>query len=137
MSINHTETLLREATTIRRAQELVGEQPGAGFNIFQILGLASSEIFTHSSLLAEMLNPRGSHGVGGVFLKTWLEMFGIQDFDIKNATCNAEYYIGPKTETTGGRIDILLDDGVQKIVIENNIYGGDHPNQLLRYHSFL
>ena len=128
--------LLVTATTLRRAQELVGEQPGARFNIFQLLGMESDEVYTHSMLLAELLNPKGSHGIGDVFLQHWLEILGIENFDETNATCIPEFLIGPVTPTTGGRIDLLIQSGKQRVIIENKIYAGDQPNQLLRYHNF-
>ena len=44
--------------------------------------------------------------------------------------------IGEVTEATGGRIDIILEDRGHAVIIENKIYAGDQPNQLLRYHNY-
>lgn len=91
---------------------------------------------THSQFLVELLNPKGTHGLGDTFLKLWLEQLGISDFETKTAKSIAEHYIGPVTETEGGRIDILIANQAGKIVIENKIFAGDQKNQLLRYHNY-
>lgn len=129
------DTLLNYVTALRKAQELAGEQPGRQFNIFQLLGLESDEVRTHSQFLAEMLNPNGSHGVGDAFLKLWLDQLGIKDFETMGAKSIVEHYIGPVSETNGGRIDIMIASKSGKIVIENKVFAGDQKNQLLRYYN--
>lgn len=37
---------------------------GDFFNIFSILKMETDEVKTHSAFLAELLNPKGSHGQG-------------------------------------------------------------------------
>lgn len=46
-----------------------------------------------------------------------------------------EKYLGRKTKTRGGRIDLYLTDGKDSLVIENKIYAGDQDHQLYRYHN--
>ena len=41
---------------------------GTRFNIFHILGVSHYEN-THSTILAELLNPEGTHGLHNSFLK--------------------------------------------------------------------
>lgn len=115
------------------------EKRGEDFNIFTTLNLGSNEVRLHSAFLAELLNPKGKHGMGDSFLTAFLETLGIpSDFlNTKNIKQNIlERAIGPKTATTGGRIDIILEDGASAIIIENKIYAGDQENQLLRYSNF-
>lgn len=45
---------------------------GESFNVFSILKMESNETATHSAILAELLNPRGSHGCGSAFLGAFL-----------------------------------------------------------------
>ena len=49
-----------------------------------------------------------------------------------------ERSIGRTADTSGGRIDIILEDGKQRraIIIENKIYASDQSNQLLRYRNY-
>lgn len=44
----------------------------SAFNIFQVLGRIYDEVGTHSALLANLLNPQGSHGQGTLFLERFL-----------------------------------------------------------------
>ncbi len=128
--------LLHETSTLRKAYELVGRQPGERFNIFRVLGLESDEVRTHSLFLAELLSPAGSHGMGAVFLDLFLAQFRIGDFDASVARVTAEFYIGRVSENEGGRIDLVVESKGRRILIENKIFAGDQPNQLLRYHRF-
>ena len=89
------------------------------------------------SRLAELLNPNGRHGQGAAFLRLFLVQFGITGFDADTATLKMEYYVGPVTEKSGGRIDILINDrNGETILIENKIYAADQDNQMARYHEF-
>ncbi len=136
MTLHAVEDLLNQTSTLRKAQQLVGERPGARFNIFKILGMESDEVYTHSQFLAEMLHPQGAHGMGDIFLQLWLKQIQLSDFDTEEAKSIAEHHIGTVTDTEGGRIDILIHNKVRKIVIENKIFARDQKNQLLRYHNF-
>src|SRR3954463_15191307 len=44
------------------------------FNIFRVLEWEQSEVRTHSALLAQLFDPKGSHGQGGVFLQKFLSL---------------------------------------------------------------
>ena len=128
--------LLGETTIMRRAYELTGRKPGERFNLFQILGLESDEVRTHSSILAELLNPAGSHDMGAIFLELFLKQFDIQDFTAAGAKVTVEFFIGKVTELDGGRIDLVIENNGKRILIENKIFARDQPNQMLRYHRF-
>lgn len=110
---------------------------GENFNVFKLLGMASKEVKTHTAFITELLNPRGSHQQETVFLKLFIDQFQIKDFHMPSAQVFAEYYIGAKTDTTGGRIDLVLSDANgSRIFIENKIYASDQENQLLRYYNY-
>ena len=114
------------------------EKKGENFNVFSALNMCSDEMRLHSRLLATLFNPEANHGLGNEFLRQFL-VTAIKVDDNYITHCNesiAERYVGEVTETTGGRIDIILEDGNHGIIIENKIYAGDQPNQLLRYHNY-
>ena len=48
---------------------------GNEFNLLKISGMGSSEVFTHTPILKELLDPRGSHGQGNLFLKSFIDSF--------------------------------------------------------------
>ncbi len=121
---------------------------GECYNIFNVLGVDNQEL-SHSAFIAALLNPRGSHGMQDAFLKAFIDTIAHgstkPELDTAHAQVYTEYNIGNITETTGGRIDILItdhsdtDSGKQcghAIIIENKIWAADQPNQLVRYHNF-
>jgi hypothetical protein len=112
---------------------------GENFNVFQILNLGTSEVRLHSNFLAELLNPKGTHGQNDLYLQLFINLFEIKDFDTRSASVVVEEYAGPINQeyTSGGRIDIALTDGHNRqIFIENKIYAKDQKNQLLRYYNY-
>lgn len=118
---------------------------GENYNIFNDLGFMSDEVHLHSMFLANLLNPKGSHGQRGKFLEAFLKMLQKSfpaisadnlELDITNASVGVEKYIGRQTDSEGGRIDIYLSDGKRSIIIENKIYAGDQHHQMLRYWNY-
>lgn len=114
------------------------EESGVKYNIFNVLGLKSSEVRLHSSILASLFDTK-EHGAGNAFLKAFLRIpkLGLPDGFMSSGPVHVETekYLGPKTDTRGGRIDLYLSDGKDCLVIENKIYAGDQEHQLLRYHN--
>lgn len=115
---------------------------GENYNIFNDLGFMSDEVHLHSMFLANLLNPKGSHGQRGKFLEAFLKMLQKSfpaisadslELDTAIASVDVEKYIGRQTDSEGGRIDIYLTDGKHSIIIENKIYAGDQHHQMLRY----
>ena len=118
---------------------------GENYNIFYDLGFMSDEVHLHSMFLANLLNPKGSHGQRGKFLEAFLKMLQKSfpaisadnlELNITNASVEVEKYIGRQTDSEGGRIDIYLTDGKHSISIENKIYAGDQHHQMLRYWNY-
>ena len=138
-NISHLLNLVRACDDNRRKLKKVYEDNGLCFNIFDILQLTSSEVRLHSSILASLLRPE-IHGAKSEFLKEFLRIPKIEKRSIKldcsKTIVEVEKYIGPLSETTGGRIDLYVSDGNNHLIIENKIYAGDQKNQLLRYHNF-
>ena len=113
------------------------KEEGKSFNVFSALDICSDEVRLHSRLLATLLNPKASHGLGNEFLKLFLIALGLpEDYITYCKEQIVERTIGEVTETTGGRIDIILEDRGHAVIIENKIYAGDQPNQLLRYYNY-
>ena len=136
---NNVEKLLNEIGKLVVAQnERTKERYSHGelFNVFNILGLESNEVRLHSALLAELLRPNGMSGVGNAFQKAFLAILGLPENYIVDGRVSVEISIGTTTDTEGGRIDIIMEDGNHAIIIENKIYARDEPAQLLRYTNF-
>jgi len=129
--------LLREAQTISEAYNIVAETTGERFNIFSILNVETDEVKTHSGFIAELLDEKGSHGQGTIFMEKFNECIPIEDFDIENGyDVIVERYAGKVTEDKDGRIDIFIKNKRSDyILIENKIYAQEQNKQLLRYQN--
>lgn len=144
--------LLGQVSTIDNAYKIVKQNTGEDFNLFQILGMETAEVKTHSKFLAELLNPKGSHMQGVTFLQLFIDYLNqlkVTD-DIpflpkshkvalkpENSNVQIERYIGRKNEDEGGRIDITIEDTNRNLIcIENKIYAKEKDKQMLRYGNF-
>ena len=107
---------------------------GEDYSILET-AIKGNEEMMHSSVIASLLDTRGSHGQKCRFLELFLgclpERF--KSFDPSGARTACERYIGQKTEDSGGRVDICIENSRQMIVIENKIFAGDQEHQILRY----
>jgi len=109
------------------------------FNFFEILGIERKETI-HSKFLALLFDPNGCHNQGSLFLENFLKTIGITETiaegnKVKVETEKIAKFIHDPEFKKGGNIDITITDAIKKpIFIENKIYAGDQPLQLLRYH---
>jgi hypothetical protein len=141
--IKQTETLINEVSKIVEKYKNIANETGENFNIFSIMTMEYAEVKTHSAIITELLNPRGSHGKGKAFLELFLEELKeeiqennlLQNFNLNNVTVLKEEYNGRINQdyTSGGYIDIVIKEHKNVIVIENKIDAGDQFKQLFRY----
>ena len=102
--------------------------------------IKGNEEMMHSSVIASLLDTRGSHGQKCRFLELFLACLPerFKSFVPSGARTACERDIGQKTEDSGGRVDICIENSKgQMIVIENKIFAGDQEHQILRYVEFL
>ncbi|RZJ85080.1 MAG: DUF91 domain-containing protein, partial [Chryseobacterium sp.] len=126
--------LLNQVNIITKKNAEILDATGGRFNMFKVCGVNHYEN-THSGILAEFLNPGGTHGLRfrllECFIETLGEYFTIQNFNFERSRVRTEH------STEEGRIDILLEDNQNKaIIIENKIYALDQPEQLKRYNRY-
>lgn len=137
---NNIKELLSQLLPLHHAEQerlKKEKEEGKCFNVFSALDICSDEVRLHSRLLATLLNPKANHGLGNKFLKSFLIALELpEDYITHCKEQIVERPVGEVTETTGGRIDIILEDRGHAVIIENKIYAGDQPNQLLRYHNY-
>ena len=126
--------LLTEVLIKTRKYEEVLDTTCGRFNMFKMCGVNHYEN-THSKILAEFLNPKGSHSLQSKFLESFIETIGddftIEHFNCKEATVKTEHSI------VDGRIDILITDNQKKaIIIENKVYAPDQKEKIIRYDNY-
>lgn len=139
-SLEKISTLLQQAEMCVARNEAALKEArlrGEAFNVFRTCGVNHYEN-THSAIMAEWLDPRGSHGQGDLFLKHFLSRLlssepsrFAEGFDTGHATVSTEH------STEVGRFDILIEDHAGKaLIIENKIYAQDQDEQLKRYERY-
>lgn len=114
--------LLESIHEIESKYKELNKSKAYGFNIFSILLKSGDEVNLHTKFIYELLNPKGRHHQGKLFLDLFLNELSIE----KN----------PETlEVFRERdnIDILLQSLNSAIIIENKIHTQDHSLQLSRY----
>ena len=127
--------------TLEQVQQEERNRKGENYNLFSILSIERYEL-KHSALIANLLDPKGSHGCGDTFLRAFFEIalkertYLFEDCTLPHSY--TEYYTGPIAGDTGGRIDILVESKSSHygLIIENKIYAGDQDKQLTRYDNY-
>jgi hypothetical protein len=100
------------------------------FNVFSILDRGHLEVLTHTPFLAELLNPRGTHGQKDLFLRCFLRK--ILKYSPAEAS-DPNWHVIKEYEYVDLRI---FNYSLRKaIFIENKIYTDAHSGQLSRYFS--
>ncbi len=132
MNIENIQNLLNKVNEICLKNEILIKARSGRFNMFSLLGVKHYEL-KHSKILAEFLNPKGSHDLDELFLQVFVKQFLPDfEFDCKKATVITEKYVGDY-----GRIDIIIEQGKKAIIIENKIYAKDQDEQLKRYENYV
>ena len=142
--LNAIKGIVDREKTLQEAKRSRGEY----FNIFNVLGVSTSEVKLHSAFIAELLNSYSNHGLGEKFLKIFIDevinknvdnntnrYFKFNVTSIKDVIVEKD--IGPIKGEYGGRIDICIEDNNGcYVIIENKIYAGDQENQMKRYWNY-
>lgn len=142
------QSLLQQVSAINSKYEDITAITGEDFNLFSIMHMETSEDWTHSAVITELLNSNGSHGQGNKFIKLFIDYINqnvfkkgeeqnhLEPFELCKA--RSKKRIGPINDdyTRGGEIDIYVDGGDKCIIIENKINAKGQKNQLLRYYNF-
>ncbi|MBP1629770.1 MAG: nuclease superfamily [Bacteroidetes bacterium] len=127
-------SLLNQVAIINKKNSEILDATGGRFNMFRICGVNHYENI-NSAIIAELLNPNGTHGLKSKLLECFIETLGdyfsLKGFNSDKSRVITEY------STVEGRIDILIEDDQRKsIIIENKIYASDQPEQLKRYNRY-
>ena len=103
----------------------VKERRARGIHDYNIFDVLEAKEIKHSKFIASLLDPKGLHYQGDLFLNKFIEVCGIDDFGLD--TLNSQVYREYKN------IDIYITDGNKHIIIENKRWTGDHNEQVARY----
>ena len=103
----------------------VKERRARGIHDYNVFDVLETKEVKHSKFIASLLDPKGLHYQGDLFLREFINACGISDFglDTSNVQVFREYE----------NIDIYITDGNKHIIIENKLWTGDHDEQIARY----
>jgi hypothetical protein len=148
IEINNLKNLLNNVSLITKKYDDLAEYTGENFNLFDAVGIYQDEL-SHSAMLGYLLNAKGKHGQKDTFLKLFLEeiknlQFGdvqtltLKEFNSEKSHVIVEKHVGKVNhdDAEGGRIDIIINEGKNNIIIENKIWADDQKQQLLRYYNY-
>lgn len=139
---NKITNVLQQVRLLKNKYDELATVTGEDFNIFSILRIKRREVITHTPILAELLNPHGSHRQRTAFLKLFLEICVKQEKP-GNVQQETAFYNNPETyrvrseeRPDQAQFDILLAKGREAcIVIENKIGADDQDSQLYRLYQ--
>lgn len=104
----------------------VKERRARGIHDYNVFDVLETKEVKHSKFIASLLDPKGLHYQGDLFLNKFIEVCGIDDFGLD--TLNSQVYREYKN------IDIYITDGNKHIIIENKIWDADDQDkQIYRY----
>lgn len=110
----------------------------APFNLFEVLGIERAEV-RHSNVLAWLLDPAGTHGLGDIVLRRFLSRLRRDHDDLGAARSGAHVELMDLSDVEVRRewrfIDVLVVHRVEKwcLLIENKIRARESRGQLARY----
>ena len=133
---NKISNVLQQVRLLKNKYNELAAVTGEDFNIFSILRIKRKEVITHTPMLAELLNPHGSHHQGAAFLKLFLETC-INDQEPVVYNNPETFRVRTEERTDQGQFDIFLEKEKEAcIVIENKIDAEDQDSQLNRYYQY-
>ncbi len=102
------------------------------FNVFDLIEPDENKL---SDILAELLNPKGTHGQGDLFLRLFFEQLGLgSDPELRtdDATVQRE---APMRGTwkENRRMDVFIHAAGVSLAIENKVDSGEQPEQVRDY----
>lgn len=131
--VSNIETLLLEVSEILKEHRQNRLKNGDNFNIFKITGIQSDEV-KMCRMLAEIINPMGTHNEGLFFIRSFAKKVLYLDIDeeeLASARVYVEYHTGEDR-----RIDIAIVTNKRFIPVEVKIYAEDQTRQCKDYYDF-
>lgn len=109
-------------------KNIQNQQKARGLNDFNLLTTVLNyhdEVRLHSRMIGSLLDSNAKHYQGTLFLEIFLKKIGLDNWfeNLKDIKVSIEYE----------DIDLYLSDGIKHLIIENKIWAGDQPCQIIKY----
>ena len=133
-NVSAVSALLKRGTDIVNDYDESCRKNGLKYNVFKTARIHKDEVVM-CRVLADLLNPRGSHCKGDKYLKPFWEIVQSKSancpgIDTANAKVETEHYL------VGGRIDIVIADSKNFVAMEVKIGAGELPDQIKKYADY-
>ena len=139
--VQRVESILKRIRELKEEDEEIAKATGKNFNVFSVLGVERKEV-RHSAFLKDLLDPKGTHSQGVVFLEHFLKLPPLlkklpRSFyeNLEEFQVTKEQY-APYSNNEYGLIDIFLKKRDACIIIENKIDRSLDPGQLNKYYTY-
>jgi hypothetical protein len=138
-TLNALSNLVVNCPELTEVERLLGR-----FNLFRILKFEEGEI-RHSNVLAWLLDPKESHGLGDLFLRRFL-MLGLNDsegglHDLDPVELDSAEIRSVEVLREWNHIDVTIRiqtvDENWVVAIENKVRSKQHSNQLTKYRKVI
>jgi hypothetical protein len=121
--------LLNGVGTLREERKRFSAQLAPDFNLFDYL---RNDEMGVSRVIADLLDPKGAHGQGSVFLQAFAKTLN-QEW----IASTDDWRVEKERPANGRRIDVYLESNVGVIGIENKPWATDQKDQLSDYADYL
>jgi len=102
------------------------------FNVFDYIEPDENKV---AAIIANLLDPNGSHGQGGVFLHSFVERIG---FEAATKKVIVDAVVQTEDRTNWNRrLDLTLTGDTWVLGLENKIDAAEQPNQITDYMAHL
>ena len=136
MQVNMLIQMLDEVKKIVIRNHAESFQQGKEFNIFFIQQIASDEVRI-CRFIRELLDPRGSHGQGSIFLRRFMVDVLKTDEIFSNEVYRNAHVIQEEVTSHGRRIDLVIHMDDHRIFpVEVKIYASDQIDQCYDYYKY-
>jgi hypothetical protein len=132
-TMNTEETLIKDVVTVLDKYALEYRNSGGRFNIFEIASIGADEVKV-CRILRELLDPKGHHDQGNIYLKLFVARvlkMDICDENLDSAEIFSEFRIDGDR-----RIDLAIKTKDRFIPIEVKIYASDQERQITDYYAY-
>jgi hypothetical protein len=131
--MNDINVFLTTVSDINKKYQAIYRTTGSNYNIFKIAGIVTKETAI-CKVIADLLNPKGSHYKGDIYLRLFRDKVlpsDLQDFNIERAIVYIEY-----STDESRRIDIVIESSNVFLPIEVKIHASDQKRQVADYWDY-
>jgi hypothetical protein len=133
--VQNAALLLQHSTEIIKNYDKLYQQKGLKYNIFEIAHISEKEVIM-CNVIANLLNPKGKHCKGDLYLKLFWDIVSAKFGNPINLNTPDAKIITEYSTDAQRRIDIVIEDGNVFIPIEVKIWAKEQNGQVKDYAKY-